>query len=170
MSIAATPAMPQEPAFFGWRVAWAAFAVAVFGWGVSFYGPPIFLPAIQAARGWSVALVSAAITSHLLAADATLAIDLYTCYEQLCGDKWPPLEVMLQLLPHCSDEATAAELCDRLLEELRAQKSEEPRQMIVQKLNAAIEKLVQNGRAAEGRLFAEKLGKLLQRPQLETSS
>ncbi|TQV96560.1 hypothetical protein V2A60_003051 [Cordyceps javanica] len=115
-------------------------------------------------------LVNAAITSHLLAADATLAIDLYTCYEQLCGDKWPPLEVMLQLLPHCSDEATAAELCDRLLEELRAQKSEEPRQMIVQKLNAAIEKLVQNGRAAEGRLFAEKLGKLLQRPQLETSS
>lgn len=66
MSIAATPAVPQEPPFFGWRVAWAAFTVAVFGWGVSFYGPPIFLPAIQAARGWSVTLVSAAITSHFL--------------------------------------------------------------------------------------------------------
>jgi len=24
------------PAFFGWRVTWAAFTVAVFGWGVGF--------------------------------------------------------------------------------------------------------------------------------------
>ncbi|GAA0572310.1 MFS transporter [Craurococcus roseus] len=52
--------------FFGWRVAWAAFAIAVFGWGVGFYGPPVFLHAIREARGWPVWLVSAAVTCHFL--------------------------------------------------------------------------------------------------------
>ncbi len=54
------------PAFFGWRVVWAAFVVAVFGWGVGFYGPPVFLQAIHEARGWTVSLVSAAVTCHFL--------------------------------------------------------------------------------------------------------
>ena len=54
------------PAFFGWRVVWAAFTVAVFGWGVGFYGPPVFLHAIHEARGWPVSLVSAAVTCHFL--------------------------------------------------------------------------------------------------------
>ncbi|MBL6454159.1 MFS transporter [Belnapia sp. T6] len=66
MSLATTSALPQQAPFFGWRVVWAAFTVAAFGWGVGFYGPPIFLPAIQAERGWPVALVSAAVTCHFL--------------------------------------------------------------------------------------------------------
>lgn len=57
--------MPNPP-FRGWRVTWAAFVVAVFGWGVGFYGPPAFLFAVQEGRGWSIALVSAAVTSHFL--------------------------------------------------------------------------------------------------------
>lgn len=52
--------------FYGWRVAWAAFVVAVFGWGLGFYGPPIYLYAVQAQRGWSIELVSAAVTTHYL--------------------------------------------------------------------------------------------------------
>lgn len=52
--------------FFGWQVVWAAFAVAVFGWGASFYGPPIFLHAIHEARGWPISLISAAVTCHFL--------------------------------------------------------------------------------------------------------
>lgn len=56
----------KPPVFFGWRVAWAAFVVAVFGWGVGFYGPPVFLHAIREARGWPVSLVSAAVTCHFL--------------------------------------------------------------------------------------------------------
>jgi len=56
----------RPASFFGWRVVWAAFAVAVFGWGVGFYGPPVFLHAVHEARGWSVALVSAAVTLHFL--------------------------------------------------------------------------------------------------------
>ncbi len=43
-------AAERPAAFFGWRVTWAAFAVAVFGWGVGFYGPPVFLHAIREAE------------------------------------------------------------------------------------------------------------------------
>jgi MFS family permease len=52
--------------FYGWTVVAAALVVAIFGWGVGFYGPPIFLKAVQDTRGWPVALVSAAITLHFL--------------------------------------------------------------------------------------------------------
>jgi hypothetical protein len=59
-------APPAAPAFFGWRVVGAAFAVALFGWGIGFYGPAIYLHAVQETRGWPVSLVSAAITTHFL--------------------------------------------------------------------------------------------------------
>src|ERR1041385_7468230 len=52
--------------FHGWRVVAAAFVLAVFGWGVGFYGPPIYLHAIREARGWSLALLSTAVTLHFL--------------------------------------------------------------------------------------------------------
>lgn len=50
--------------FFGWRVVAAVFVLAMFGWGLGFYGPPIYLHAVREARGWSLALVSAAVTTH----------------------------------------------------------------------------------------------------------
>jgi len=50
----------------GWRVVWVAFVVAMFGWGVGFYGPAVYLPALHQARGWSVSTISAAITAHYL--------------------------------------------------------------------------------------------------------
>jgi hypothetical protein len=52
--------------FFGWKVVSAAFIVAVFTWGIGFYGPPIFLSAIHRSRGWPIPLISAAITCNLL--------------------------------------------------------------------------------------------------------
>ena len=52
--------------FFGWRVVWAAFVLAVLGWGAGFYAPPIFLHAVVERTGWPVALVSAAVTAHFL--------------------------------------------------------------------------------------------------------
>lgn len=52
--------------FFGWRVVAATFVLATFGWGLGFYGPPIYLHAVQATRQWSVVLVSLAVTSHFL--------------------------------------------------------------------------------------------------------
>ncbi len=59
--------------FYGWTVVTAAFVVAVFGWGAGFYGPPIFLKAVRDTRGWSVALVSAAITVHFLVGAVAVA-------------------------------------------------------------------------------------------------
>ncbi len=52
--------------FHGWRVVAAAFVLAMFGWGLGFYGPPIYLQTVREMRGWSVSLVSAAVTTHYL--------------------------------------------------------------------------------------------------------
>lgn len=60
------PAAPRPGRFFGWRVVGAAFTVAVFAWGVGFYGPSVFLHALHEGRGWPVWLISAAITCHFL--------------------------------------------------------------------------------------------------------
>src|SRR3954447_17868483 len=70
-------------AFYGWRVAGTAFIVAIFGWGLGFYGPPVYLHAVREARGWSLALVSAAVTAHFLIGAAVVANlpALYRC----CG-------------------------------------------------------------------------------------
>ena len=38
--------------FQGWRIVGAAFVLAVFGWGLGFYGPPIYLQAVRDLRGW----------------------------------------------------------------------------------------------------------------------
>jgi MFS family permease len=56
----------STPPFHGWRAVWAAFTVALLAWGVGFYGPGVYLAALHAERGWSVSLVSAAITAHFL--------------------------------------------------------------------------------------------------------
>src|SRR5262245_34571710 len=53
--------------FYGWRVVAGAFVLAMFGWGLGFYGTPVYLHAVQEARGWPLALVSTAVTLHFLA-------------------------------------------------------------------------------------------------------
>lgn len=68
--------MPQslaERPFFGWRVVYAAFVVAFFGWGMGFFGPPIFLQAIHENRGWPVESVSMALTVHYLVGASVIA-------------------------------------------------------------------------------------------------
>lgn len=59
--------------FFGWQVVAAAFVVAVFSWGINFYGPSVFLHALHAREGWSLSLISAAITLHFLASGLLVA-------------------------------------------------------------------------------------------------
>ncbi|MGG5820968.1 MFS transporter [Falsiroseomonas sp. HW251] len=57
--------------FFGWRVVAAAFVVALFGWGFGFYGPPVFLHALEGRMPrW---LVSLAVTCHFLAGAIVVA-------------------------------------------------------------------------------------------------
>ena len=44
----------------------AAFVLAIFGWGVGLYGPPIFLHAVIERTGWPLFTVSSAVTVHFL--------------------------------------------------------------------------------------------------------
>lgn len=73
---------PAQPRFFGWTVAAATFILASFGWGVGFYGPPIFLYAVIARTGWPVATVSAAVTLHFLVG-AVVVANLPKLYRRL---------------------------------------------------------------------------------------
>src|SRR4051812_49269180 len=59
--------------FYGWRVVAGTFVLAVFGWGLGFYGPPVYLHAVHETRGWSLALVSAAVTAHFLVGAVVVA-------------------------------------------------------------------------------------------------
>lgn len=59
---------PTAKRFFGWQVAWAALVLGVFGFGVGFYGTGLYLRTIVNTKGWSVSLVSAAVTIHFLVA------------------------------------------------------------------------------------------------------
>jgi MFS family permease len=52
--------------FYGWRVVHAGFVLALFGWGLGFYGPPVFLSLIHDSQGWSVFLISSAISLHFV--------------------------------------------------------------------------------------------------------
>ena len=52
--------------FFGRWVVRAAFTLAMFGWGIGFYGPPVYLHAVIGRTGWSLAWVSSAVTLHYL--------------------------------------------------------------------------------------------------------
>lgn len=59
--------------FFGWSVAWSAFAIAVFAWGTGFYGPPVFLQSLHASRGWPISQISLAITTHFVLSAMVIA-------------------------------------------------------------------------------------------------
>jgi MFS family permease len=66
-------AIKGRPRFYGWRVVGAAFVLAIFGWGLGFYGPPIYLEAVSQTKGWSVPLISSAITTHFVVGAMVIA-------------------------------------------------------------------------------------------------
>ncbi|HSB24373.1 MAG TPA: MFS transporter, partial [Burkholderiaceae bacterium] len=63
---AATRRDRSQPVFHGRHVVRAAFVLAMCGWGIGFYGPPIYLHAVIARTGWPLAWVSAAVTVHFV--------------------------------------------------------------------------------------------------------
>jgi MFS family permease len=65
LTMTASVSQPSPP-FFGPWVVRSAFVLAVFGWGVGFYGPPVFLHAVVARTAWPLGLVSTAVTLHFL--------------------------------------------------------------------------------------------------------
>lgn len=54
------------PAHKPWSVAWAAFGLAMAGWGLGFYGPAVFIKTLHLREGWSISALSAAVTFHFL--------------------------------------------------------------------------------------------------------
>jgi cyanate permease len=59
--------------FFGWSVAWSAFTIAVFAWGIGFYGPSVFLQSLHESRDWPISQISTAITAHFLLSAIVIA-------------------------------------------------------------------------------------------------
>jgi hypothetical protein len=59
--------------FYGWRVVAATFVLAVFGLGIGFHGPAIYLHTLHQQRGWPLALISTAVTVHFLAGAMVVA-------------------------------------------------------------------------------------------------
>jgi Major Facilitator Superfamily len=57
--------------FYGWRVVGAAFVLGAFGWGMGFFGPPVFLSVVRETRGWPLVLVSTAVSFHFLVGAVT---------------------------------------------------------------------------------------------------
>jgi MFS family permease len=58
------PFQPAGTLYHGWRVVAAGFLVAMFGFGLGFYGPGVYLVALTARHGWSTAELSPAITVY----------------------------------------------------------------------------------------------------------
>jgi MFS family permease len=50
----------------GWRVVAACFLVAIFGWGLCFYGQSVFLAELHRIHGWPTSLISTATTFFYL--------------------------------------------------------------------------------------------------------
>lgn len=65
----------------GWWVG-AAFMIALFAWGIGFYGPGIYLVALQRRHGWPTADISSAITTYYLLG-ATLILFVGGVFERL---------------------------------------------------------------------------------------
>ena len=63
----------QKESFYGWRVVAATFVLAVFGLGMGFHGPAVYLHAVVERTGWPLALVSTAVTVHFLAGAMVVA-------------------------------------------------------------------------------------------------
>ena len=73
---------PTQRLYHGWRVVAAAFLIALFGWGLGFYGPGIYLMALEERHGWPGAEISFAITTYYLAG-ATLILFAGVIFERL---------------------------------------------------------------------------------------
>jgi len=67
--------------YHGWLVVAAAFFVALFGFGLGFYGPGIYLVALKARHGWSIAELSSIITTYYVLGASFLFFGVGSLFE-----------------------------------------------------------------------------------------
>src|SRR6516165_11228896 len=68
--------------YHGWFVVAAAFLVALFGFGLGFYGPGIYLVALKARHGWSIAELSSVITTYYVLGASLLFFGVGSLFER----------------------------------------------------------------------------------------
>ena len=73
--------------YHGWLVVLAAFLVALFGFGLGFYGPGIYLVALKARHGWSIAELSSVITTYYVLGASLLFFGVGSLFERYCARK-----------------------------------------------------------------------------------
>jgi MFS family permease len=55
-----------QPLFYGWYIVMVCFLIALFGWGLGFYGTGIYLVALRAQHGWPTSFIASAFTVYYL--------------------------------------------------------------------------------------------------------
>jgi MFS family permease len=68
--------------FYGWNVVGATFTMALFSFGLGFYGLAVYVATLQGLHGWSAAAVSAPVTVYYVAG-ALLTASIGDLYERL---------------------------------------------------------------------------------------
>jgi MFS family permease len=68
--------------YHGWFVVAAAFLVALFGFGLGFYGPGIYLVALKARHGWSIGELSSVITTYYVLGASLLFFGVGSLFER----------------------------------------------------------------------------------------
>jgi MFS family permease len=77
-----TAVTPQTSRLYhGWRVVGTAFVIALFGWGLGFYGVGIYLVQLQARHGWPTGEIAPAVTLYY-GLGATLIVFAGRSFEQ----------------------------------------------------------------------------------------
>src|SRR5713101_1042559 len=73
--------------FYGWNVVGATFAMALFSFGLGFYGLTVYLATLQRLHGWSASAVSAPVTVYYVAG-ALLTAAIGDVYGSALGRWW----------------------------------------------------------------------------------
>ena len=55
-----------SPVFYGWRIVVACLVIAILAWGLGLFGASVYLHEISRTRGWSIGLISPAVSAVFL--------------------------------------------------------------------------------------------------------
>lgn len=84
----ATSLKRESTLFYGWRIVATCFVIAAFAWSLGLFGSSVYLQSLTAERGWTVAMISSAITLFFLVSAAV---------QRVVGrsiDRWGPKPVL----------------------------------------------------------------------------